>query len=154
MTSQPDCGRLLRGGTGQSDPSDATRRSARQRLPRATALTLALGLAAAPVLAACSSASAHATGSGSSAVSSACAQVAAALSDGPDPQADPVGYAEAQIKPLRAISTSDSELRTAIDGLAAAYARVFTSNGKNDAAVTAVATESRKVNAICPGTAS
>jgi hypothetical protein len=119
------------------------------------ALTLGVALATAPVLAACGAGSAtHLPGSASSAVSAACSQLAAALSDGPDPSADPVGYAEAQIKPLRAISSSDSELRTAINGLAMAYARVFESNGKNSAAARAVATESRKVNAICPGTAS
>jgi hypothetical protein len=117
---------------------------------RATAVALALGLTATPLLAACSSGSANA----SSSVSAVCNQIGAALSDGPDPQADPVGYAEAQIKPLRAISTSDSELRTAINGLAMAYARVFESNGKDGVAARAVATESRKVDAICPGTAS
>ena len=132
MTSKPDCRRLLAG-----------------------ALTLGLALAAALVLAACGAGSAaHLPGSASSAVSAACNEVAAALSDGPDPNADPVGYAEAQINPLRAISTSDSELRTAINGLAMAYVRVFESNGKNSTAARAAATESRKVNAICPGTAS
>jgi hypothetical protein len=98
------------------------------------------------------------SGSGSqaaaSAVSASCTQVSAMLSDGPDPGSDPVGYAEAQIRPLRAISTADPELRTVINGLATAYARVFESNGKNGAAARAVAAESRKVNAICPGTAS
>jgi hypothetical protein len=39
-------------------------------------------------------------------------------------------------------------------GLATAYARVFESNGKSSAAARAVATQSRKVNAICPGAAS
>jgi len=132
MTSEPGCRRLLAG-----------------------ALTLGLALAAALVLAACGAgSSARAAGSTSSAVSAACSEVAAAQSDGPDPSADPVGYAEAQIKPLRAISTSDSELRTAINGLASAYARVFESSGKNSEAARAVATESRKVNAICPGNAS
>jgi hypothetical protein len=39
-------------------------------------------------------------------------------------------------------------------GLAMAYARVFESNGKSSAAARAVAAQSRKVNAICPGAAS
>ena len=43
----------------------------------------------------------------SAAVKSACQQVSAVLSDGPDPDADPVGYAEAQIQPLHQIHTSD-----------------------------------------------
>jgi hypothetical protein len=153
MTSEPDCRRLLTGALATSDVGQA-RPSARWRLPRASALTVALALAAAPLLAACGSGSAHPPPSASSAVSAACSQVAAALSDGPDPSADPVGYAEAQIRPLRAISTADPELRTAINGLATAYARVFESNGKNGAAARAVAADSRKVNAICPGTAS
>jgi hypothetical protein len=132
MTSGPDCRRLLAG-----------------------ALTVGLALAAALALAACGTGSAaRRPGSASSAVSAVCNRIGAALSDGPDPQADPVGYAEAQIKPLAAISTSDSELRTAIKGLARAYARVFESNGTNSTAARAAATESRKVNAICPGTAS
>jgi hypothetical protein len=132
MTSEPDCRRQL-----------------------ASALTLGLALAATPVLAACSAGSAaHLASPPPPAVSAACSEVAAALSDGPDPNTDPIGYAEAQIKPLRAISTSDSELRTAINSLAMAYARVFGSNGRNSAAARAVATESRKVNAICPGSAS
>jgi hypothetical protein len=154
MTREPDYDRPLPGGPTQSDLGDASRRPARQRLPRAAALTLALGLTVTPVLAACSSGAAHASGSVSSAVSAACTQVGAALSDGPDPQADPVGYAEAQIKPLRAIKTSDPALRTAISDLAAAYARVFDSNGTNDAATAAVASASKKVNAICPGSTS
>jgi hypothetical protein len=122
--------------------------------PRAGALTLALGLVAVPLLAACGSASAHTPAAGSSGVSAYCADVGAALSDGPDPGADPVGYAEAQIKPLRAIRTSDPALRTAISDLATAYAGVYDSKGKNAAATKAVATASGKVNAICPGAAS
>jgi hypothetical protein len=116
-------------------------------------LVLALSLAAAPLLAACSSGTAHASGSSAS-LTSACAQVSAALSDGPDPGADPVGYAEAQIKPLRAITTSDSSLRGAIGALATAYAGVFSSKDKNAAATKAVSSASKKVNAICPGAAS
>ncbi len=65
-----------------------------------------------------------------------------------------MGYAEAQIRPLRAIQTSDQTLRTAIRDLAAAYARVFASNGTNRAASKAVTAAAGKVNAICPGVAS
>ena len=39
------------------------------------------------------------------------------LSNGPDPDADPVGYAQAQILPLREIDTSDANLHQAIDAL-------------------------------------
>jgi len=151
MRRQTDPGRVTLAGHEQ--PAVAPGREPRRNPIRyAAGLVLALSLAAAPLLAACGSGTAHA--SGSAAVSSACAQVSAALSDGPDPGADPVGYAEAQIKPLRAITTSDSSLRSAIGALATAYADVFSSNDKNAAATKAVTTASKKVNAICPGAAS
>jgi hypothetical protein len=79
--------------------------------------------------------------------------VSAVLSDGPDPGADPVGYAFAQILPLRQIQTSDSALHAAIDELATAYQEFYSSNGDKVAAK-AVSKASDKVNAICPGAAS
>jgi hypothetical protein len=84
----------------------------------------------------------------------ACAQIGAVLSDGPDPDADPAGYAEAQILPLRQISIPDPPLRTAVRQLDTAYQQVFASNGASAAAVRAAAAASRKVNSICPGAAS
>lgn len=109
---------------------------------------------AAALLAACGSGSRQAATGTSAAVSAACTAVSAALSDGPDPGADPVGYAEAQIRPLRAIRTSDAALRTAIRDLSGAYAQVFASNGTSAAANKAVEAAAKKVNAICPGAAS
>jgi len=88
------------------------------------------------------------------AVRSACNQVSAVLSDGPDPDADPVGYAEAQILPLGQIRTADTPLRTAIGRLASAYKALFASNGSSVAAKQAVASASKQVNAFCPGAAS
>ena len=76
------------------------------------------------------------------------------LSDGPDPDADPVGYAEAQILPLGQIRTADAPLRAAIGRLARAYQEFFASNGTSGAAKLAVATASKQVNAFCPGAAS
>lgn len=78
---------------------------------------------------ACSS-SAHsaatATASASTAaIEGACEQVSAVLSDGPDPDADPVGYAEAQILPLRQISVSNQALHGAVSQLADAYQKVL-----------------------------
>ena len=116
-----------------------------------TGLALVLSLAAALLLAACSSGSGRASAAPSA--SAACAQVSAALSDGPDPGADPVGYAEAQIKPLRAIRTGDTALRAAVSHLASAYAAVYDSDGKSSAAARAVNAASRTVNSICPGAA-
>jgi len=76
------------------------------------------------------------------------------LSDGPDPGADPVGYAEAQILPLRQISSADPALRAAISMLADAYQQFFASDGKSSNAKEAVTVASRKLDAICPGAAS
>lgn len=111
---------------------------------------------------ACSSA-AHSTASASSpaastsaaaATESACQRVSAVLSDGPDPDADPVGYAEAQILPLRQLSVSNQALRAAISQLAEAYQTFFASNGTSSEVKETVAVASSKLNSICPGAAS
>jgi hypothetical protein len=114
------------------------------------ALGLALLAACGVLLSACgSSGSVQAT----SAVTDACQQVSAVLSNGPDPGADPVGYAEAQIRPLRQVHTSDKQLQAAVDDLASAYQRFFSTQGA-DAAKQAVSQASHSVNVICPGAAS
>jgi hypothetical protein len=120
---------------------------------RAAGLGIALAALALPMLTACGSSSARPAAQGAT-TSAACSALGAALSDGPDPAADPVGYAEAQIKPLRAIQTSDQALRAAIRSLADAYARVFASNGASSSAGKAVTAAVSRVNAICPGAAS
>jgi len=113
------------------------------------ALTI-LGLTA--LLAACSS-------QASSAVSAAvvrktCGKVSAVLSDGPDPTADPVGYAEAQILPLGQIRAPDRAFGSAISKLARAYRELFASNGTSGAAKAAVAAASRRIDSFCPGATS
>jgi hypothetical protein len=108
---------------------------------------LAAGLLA---LSACGPA---ASSSASAAVKSGCQQVSAVLSDGPDPGTDPVGYAEAQIRPLRQIHTGDKSLRAAADRLSSAYQRFFDSNGAGSAGQ-AVHRASHDLDAICPGAAS
>jgi hypothetical protein len=110
---------------------------------------------------ACSS-SAHLAAAGSSPTAAtsttanedACQQVSAVLSDGPDPDADPVGYAEAQILPLRQVNASNQALHGVISQLADAYQKFFASNGKNGNAKEDVAVASKKLNSICPGAAS
>jgi hypothetical protein len=87
-------------------------------------------------------------------MSAACQQVSAVLADGPDADSDPVGYAEAQILPLRQLHTSDPALRTAISKLASAYSRFFAASGKSVAATSAVTTAARQLNSLCPGAAS
>ncbi len=120
----------------------------RPLLHRAPGLAaLALGAA---LLAGCGSSGSHPS---SSAVQQVCQEVSAVLSDGPDPGADPVGYAEAQIVPLQQVHTADAHLQTAIDDLASAYQHFYRTNGAH-AAQLVVNQASNQVNAICPGAAS
>ena len=116
----------------------------------------ALVLVALLVCACSSSASSAAKGTASNAAATAntCQQVSAVLSDGPDPDADPVGYAEAQVLPLRRINAPDQALHSVISQLANAYQQFFASNGKSSNAKEAVAVASKKLNSLCPGAAS
>jgi hypothetical protein len=100
------------------------------------------------LLTACGS-SGPASAAASSAVKNTCQQVSATLGNGPDPGADPVGYAQAQVLPLRQIQISDQSLQKAVDALADAYQQFSSSNG-GTAAKQAVSQASRRVNAICP----
>jgi hypothetical protein len=97
-----------------------------------------------------SSGSANASATTTSAAEAACAQVAAVLTDGPDPGADPVGYAEAQILQLRQVKTSDAAIQQAIDNLANAYSVYSTTNGTNKAATAAANAAITKINDLCP----
>jgi hypothetical protein len=120
-----------------------------------TRVELAVAVLAALLASACSStARAPASSAAAPAVTATCQQVSAVLSDGPDPDSDPVGYAEAQILPLRQISTPDPPLHAAIGQLADAYQQVFASGGKSSSAKEAVSVASNKLNSICPGAAS
>jgi hypothetical protein len=70
---------------------------------RSTAIAAAaiVMLALATMVSACgSSGHSTATTAAAPAAESACEEVGDALSDGPDPDTDPVGYAEAQIQPF------------------------------------------------------
>jgi len=82
-----------------------------------------------------------------------CQVVAATLTDGPDPGADPVGYALAQVLPLRQIKTSDEPLKKSIDQLSSAY-ETFYKDGGTKTAKTLVARATESVDAYCPGAAS
>jgi hypothetical protein len=116
---------------------------------RGTALALAVCAATALPLAACGAGHPAA----SPVVTRTCQQVSAVLADGPDSATDEVGYAEAQILPLRELHTSDPVLRTAIGRLASAYDRFFAAGGKSAAATTAVAGATASMNRLCPGAA-
>jgi hypothetical protein len=81
-----------------------------------------------------------------------CAKVGAALSSGPDPTTDPVGYALAQLIPLRQITGSASgTLATALGDLAEAYQEYVASKGKSGVDKAAVIHAAARVNSLCPG---
>jgi hypothetical protein len=82
-----------------------------------------------------------------------CVQVADVLGNGPDPDFDPVGYAEAQYGPLATVKGATPALQQALKTLASAYHAEFT-GGLNKASKSAVKTASRSVNTFCPGAAS
>jgi nitrogenase subunit NifH len=84
------------------------------------------------------------------AIAATCQRVSDILSDGPDPDADPVGYALAQVLPLRAVKTTDKALHTDIDNLASAYETVYKTNDKKGTE-TAVNKAGKKLDGICPG---
>jgi predicted Zn-dependent protease len=117
---------------------------------RASAVAVVLLLAT--PLAACGASSS--TDSASTTAKRVCKQVAAVLSDGPEPAADPVGYAQAQVLPLQQIHTSDARLHQAVDGLSSAYAAFAAADGAGQRVKSAVTAAVARVNAICPGAAS
>jgi hypothetical protein len=129
---------------------------ARLAAVRASAGTTAVVLVAAvPLLAvtACgSSASQPSSGAvlGSS-LQQDCTSVADVLSDGPDPGADPVGYAQAQVLPLRQLTIGDSALRRDVLALASAYQALSSAKGGGSTAAAATVTRAENaVNSICP----
>jgi hypothetical protein len=124
---------------------------ARRALIRASAGTTVAFLALA--VAACGSASSQTSSTVSlgSAVQQGCTSVADVLADGPDPGVDPVGYAEAQVMPLRQLAISDAALHRAVLTLAAAYETFSTSTTSTHAAsALAVTKGENEVNKICP----
>jgi hypothetical protein len=104
-------------------------------------------------VAACGSASSQTSSTASlgSAVKQDCTSVADVLSDGPDQEADPVGYAQAQVLPLRQLTISDATLHRAVLTLATAYQTFSTSSTSTRAAsARAVTKAENEVNKICP----
>jgi hypothetical protein len=113
----------------------------------ATVAFLALAVAA------CGSASSQTSSavSAGSTVQQDCTSVTDVLSDGPDPGADPVGYAQAQVLPLRQLTISDATLHRAVLTLASAYETFSTSTTSTRAATSAAVTKAEnEVNKICP----
>jgi hypothetical protein len=121
----------------------ATPKARRRSSIRAALLVLCAGL----VLSACGS-SPSATNH-AKVVKAACLKVAADLSDGPDPTADPVGYAEAQILPLSQIKVHDAVLQNAIHYLDVEYKLFYQTNGA-PASKRAVTAALKIINVYCP----
>jgi hypothetical protein len=94
--------------------------------------------------------SAPAPSSAKAQTSATCTRVADVLSDGPDPTADPVGYALAQVLPLREIKTTDRALRRDIDAMASAYETVYKTDGEKGTEK-AVEKAGKELDTICPG---
>jgi hypothetical protein len=113
-----------------------------RRLAPAAAAALLLGAG----IAGCGS-SAHVAAAG---IQSGCQQAAAVLSDGPDPDADPVGYAEAQILQLRTVHPSQASLQRTIDELASAYRAYASTDGANAADKQAAERAVKAMNTACP----
>lgn len=103
-------------------------------------------------VAACGSASSQTSSVNlGSAVQQDCTSVADALANGPDPDADPLGYAQAQVLPLRHLTIGDAALHQAVLTLAGAYETFTTSTSSTRAASTAAVTKAEnEVNKICP----
>lgn len=123
------------------------------RRARIVAVMVSL-VAATVVLAACSSSPAHPTALMGSKTQQECTAVSDVLSDGPDPDADAVGYAQAQVLPLEQLKISEPKLAAAVKNLAAAYQTYSSTSGtaQDEAAVQTTQAE-KALNAICPGAA-
>jgi hypothetical protein len=129
-------------------------RAAAPRTPAAaTAALLAITAFLAIAMAGCSSSSSRATTSATlgSAVQQDCTAIGDVLSDGPDPDADSAGYAQAQVLPLRQLSITDATLQREVRTLAAAYQAFAAGRGRGRAAAAGAVTKAENtVNSICP----
>ncbi|WP_160312268.1 hypothetical protein [Streptacidiphilus albus] len=129
------------------------------RTARPLALVACVVLATAG-LAACGSSSSSSASSSASALQGtarqqACLQVGDVLADGPDADADSVGYAQAQVLPLQQLKLSDSAVQQAVSQLDSAYQAFSTASvSAAPADAIAVAKAQDAVNALCPGAAS
>jgi hypothetical protein len=119
---------------------------------RALGLLASSGLIAL-MLSACGSSS-PASSSSLSAKQQGCTAVSDVLANGPDPDVDAVGYAEAQVLPLGQLKLADTTLGHAVRQLDTAYKSFSLTNGaKGTPAATKVSTAEKAVNAICPNVA-
>lgn len=129
--------------------------SPRARLSvRPRAIALSLLASGSVVLAGCGSSSSGAdTASSTAATPPICTQISGVLGNGPDPDADPVGYAEAQIEPLAAIHATTPTLQLAISALDSAFRHEYADHA-SPASKAAVHRALHQINVLCPGAAS
>jgi len=113
-------------------------------------VALASVIVAAPLWAATSAASA-ATLHVAKAPASVCETLNGIFSNGPDPDADPVGYALSQIKPLGQVHTSDDAVHSDLTKLIAADRALVQANGSDHKAKVAIKKDDHLVNQACPG---
>jgi hypothetical protein len=129
-----------------------------EHVPSLRSRARALGLLASSGLialtfSACSSSS-PASSSSLSATQQGCTAVSDVLANGPDPDADAVGYAEAQVLPLEQLKLADTTLAHAVRELDTAYKSFSSTNGaKGTPAAVKVSAAEKAVNAICPNAA-
>lgn len=110
--------------------------------------------AASLALTACSSsARPNATRAHSRPPQALCQELNGILSDGPDPGADPVGYALSQILPLQGVDTSDTAVGATVARLVAADQALVRSNGSDRAAAGTIRSSDHALDTACPGVA-
>lgn len=121
--------------------------------PTRIGVLLASGLFALAAVAGCGSSSPSTAVIGTKAQQD-CTAVTDLLANGPDPDADPVGYAQAQVLPLQQLKITEVNLRGAVKNLASAYQEFSTSTGSAaTSAAVKVSSAETDLNAICPGAA-
>jgi hypothetical protein len=107
-----------------------------------------------PLWAACGSSGSGGAAASTHAPTAVCQKILAVFSDGPDPDADPVGYALSQILPLGQIHTSDQAVSTSLHSLIAADQALVKSNGADKTAKADIKKADKSLNTACPGVAS
>jgi hypothetical protein len=127
---------------------------------RPRTIALASVAVAVPLWAGCSSSGGGAA-KAAAAPTAVCQKILAVLSDGPDPDVDPVGYALSQIRPLGQIHTSDQSVRTDLTDLVTADRKLVSSTGSDHAeqaaikaAKASIKKDDASLNTVCPGVAS
>jgi hypothetical protein len=139
--------------SARGEGTHVVRDSRRHRKIRLASVATSL-VVAVPLLTACGASS---NGGGGAATAKApaalCSKILAVLSDGPDPDADPVGYALSQVDPLGDIHSSDHAVQTTLTTLIAADKALVSAKGADHAAKATITRADKSLNVACPGVA-